>query len=164
MRTWNERVALALLIGHLMLLCSGGANYAKIHAFGPLYVTDVILIATAVLSWRAVAAVPWDRLTNLVALFVAFGVFWAVVGGLGGTDGAGAKAFSFFVYSAFYFIVRGLARDDAARWRVLNGLALPIIAGALIGIIQTRTGVPLFGSEARLGQTSTGSTRMRIMR
>ncbi len=142
-----------------MLLCCGGRYYAKIHGFGPLYVTEVVLIAMAALSWRLVAAVPWDRLTNLVALFVAFGVCWAVLGGIGDSAGAGAKAISFFAYAGFYFIVRGLARDDDARWRVLHGIALATIGAALIGVVQTRMGVPLFDSSGKLDVTSTGSTR-----
>jgi len=142
-----------------VLLCCGGRDYAKIHAFGPLYVTDAVLLSAAVLSWRSIAAVPWDLLTNLVALLVAFGVFWAIVGGLGDTQGAGAKAFSFFVYSAFYFIVRGVARDDGARWRVLQGIAVATSAAALIGIFQTRTGAPLFDPSGKFEVTTTGSTR-----
>jgi hypothetical protein len=158
-RTSSERLALALLIGHLVLLCCAGKHYAKIAVFGPLYVTELCLIVTALLSWRSVAAVPWDRLTNLVALFLAFGVCWAVGGGIGDSQGAGAKAFSFFVYSAFYFIVRGLARDDDARWRVLYGVALATIGAAVIGVIQKRTGVPLFDPSERFEVTTTGSTR-----
>ena len=100
-----------------------------------------------------------DRITNLVALFVAFGVCWAVVDGVGDTQGAGAKAFSFFAYSAFYFIVRGLARDDGARWRVLHAIALATIGAALIGVIQSRTGVPLLDPSGRFATTTTGSTR-----
>lgn len=159
MRTRAERIAFALLVGHLVLLCCGGTHYAKLYGFGPLYVTEVVLIVTAVLSLRAVAAVPWDRLTNLVTLFVAFGVFWLVVDGVGDPQGAGAKAVSFFAYSAFYFIVRGLARDDEARWRVLRCIALATIGAALIGVVQTRTGVPLFDPSARFEVTTTGSTR-----
>src|SRR6187401_227308 len=155
-RTWSERIALTLLVGHLMLLCCGGRDYVKIHALGPLYVTEAALLGTAVLSWRSVAAVPWDRFTNLVALFVTFGVCWVVVGGLGDTQGPGPKAFSFFVYSAFYFIVRGLARDDHARWRMLHGIALATIGAALIGVAQTRTGTPLFDPSARFEVTTTG--------
>jgi O-antigen ligase len=159
MRTWSEGVALALLLGHLVLLGCGGASYAKIRAFGPLYVTDVVLLSTAVLGWRSFFTVPWDRLTNLVVLFVAFGVCWVVAGGIGDTRGAGAKVFSFFVYSAFYFIVREIARDDETRWRVLHAIALATVGGALIGIVQTRTGVPLFDPSATFEVTTTGSTR-----
>jgi O-antigen ligase len=159
MRTRSECIALALLVGHIVLLCCGGRDYVKIRAFGPLYVTEVVLLGVFVLSWRSVVAVPWDRITNLVALFVAFGIFWAVVGGVGDTRGPGAKAFSFFVYSAFYFVVRGLARDDATRWRVLHGIALATIGAALIGIVQTQTGAPLFDPSARFEVTTTGSTR-----
>jgi hypothetical protein len=153
----TERLAFALLIGHLVLLCVGGRDYAKVHVLGPLYVTEVVLLATAALSWRAIAAVPWDRITNLVALFVAFGACWAVVGGVG--DEAGVKAFSFFVYSLFYFIVRGLARDDAARWRVLHAIAFATIAGALLGIVHVMTGRPVFDPSAHFEVTTTGSTR-----
>lgn len=155
----SERAAATLLLGHVVLLCCGGQAYAKLHAFGPFFVTDVVLLVTAVLGVRAIAAVPWDRLTNLVALFVAFGVCWAVVGGVGDLRGAGAKALSFFVYAAFYFIVRGLVRDDDARWRLLHGIALTAIAGALLGIAQTRAGAPLLDPSARFEVTTTGSTR-----
>jgi hypothetical protein len=159
MRTWSQRIALALLVGHLVLLCCGGRDYAKLHAFGPLYVTDAVVLGMAVLSLPSIVAVPWDRITNLVALFVAFGVFWAVVGGIGDTQGAGAKAFSFFVYAVLYFVVRGLARDDDARWLVLRAMALATVGGALIGLAQTQTGVPLFDPSAKFEVTTTGSTR-----
>jgi hypothetical protein len=161
MRTWSQRAALALIVAHLMLLCCGGRDYAKIHisAFGPLYPTEVVLLCAVLLSWRTVLAVPWDRLTNLVVLFVAFGVCWAIVDGVGDAQGAGAKAFSFFVYSAFYFIVRGVVVDDEARWRVLYSLALATVMGALIGLAQTRTGSPLFDPSGRFEVTTTGSTR-----
>jgi hypothetical protein len=161
MRTWSQRAALSLIVAHLVLLCCGGRDYAKLHipAFGPLYPTEVVLLCAVLLSWRAVVAVPWDRLTNLVALFVAFGLFWAGVDGVGDAQGAGAKAFSFFVYSVLYFIVRGVARDDEARWRVLHGLALAAAAGALIGLVQTRMGSPLFEPSGKFEVTTTGSTR-----
>ena len=93
MRTWSQRAALSLIVAHLVLLGCGGRDYAKIH-LGPLYPTEVVLLCAVVLSWRAVRAVPWDRLTNLVVLFVAFGLCWALVDGIGDTQGAGAKAFS----------------------------------------------------------------------
>lgn len=161
MRMWSQRAALSLLVVHLVLLCCGGRDYAKLHipAFGPLYPTEVVLLGAALLSWRAVLAVPWDRLTNLVVLFVGFGLCWAIVDGIGDAQGAGAKAFSLFVYAAFYFIVRGVARDDAARWRVLHSLALAVVGGALIGLAQTRTGAPLFDPSAKFEVTTTGSTR-----
>lgn len=158
-RPWNERVALALLIGHLVLLCCGGRAYVKLHAFGPLFVTEAVLLATFALSIRSLVSVPWDRLTNLVVLFVAVGVCWVILSGIGDTRGAGPKAFSFFVYAAFYFIVRGVANDDAARWRVLRGVALATIGATLIGVIQTRTGTPLFDPSSRFEVTTTGSTR-----
>jgi hypothetical protein len=161
MRMWSQRAALSLIVVHLVLLCCGGRDYAKLHipAFGPLYPTEVVLLGAALLSWRAVLAVPWDRLTNLVVLFVGFGLCWAIVDGIGDAQGAGAKAFSLFVYAAFYFIVRGVARDDAARWRVLHSLALAVVGGALIGLAQTRTGAPLFDPSAKFEVTTTGSTR-----
>ena len=59
MRTLSERIALALLSVHLLLLCCGGTYYAKLYGFGPLYVTEVVLIATTVLSLRSITAVPW---------------------------------------------------------------------------------------------------------
>jgi O-antigen ligase len=122
-------------------------------------VTDVILLSTSVLAWRSFLTVPWDRITNRVALFVAFGVCWAVAGGIGDTQGAGAKAFSFFVYSAFYFVIREIARDDATRRRVLQAIALATVGGAVIGIVQTRMGVPIFDPSATFEVTTTGSTR-----
>ena len=63
------------------------------------------------------------------------------------------------MYSGFYFTVRGLARDDDARWRLLHGIALATIGAALVGIAQTRTGAPLFDPGGRLEVTTTGSTR-----
>lgn len=152
---------MSLIAVHLLLLCCGGRDYAKLHipAFGPLYPTEVVLLCAALLSWRTVLGVPWDRLTNLVALFVVFGLGWAIIDGVGDAQGAGAKAFSFFVYAAFYFIVRGVARDDEARWRVLHILALAAVAGAVIGLAQTRTGAPLFDPSGRFELTTTGTTR-----
>lgn len=162
MRTWSQRAALSLLVVHLTLLCCGARYYAKIHVFGPLYPTEVVLLCAAVLSWRTVLAMPWDRLTNLTVLFVAFGLCWAIEDGIGDADGPGAKAFSFFLYSAFYFIVRGVARDDEARWRVLRSLGLAGIGAALIGLAQTRTGVPLFDPSTKFEVTTTGSTRWLV--
>jgi hypothetical protein len=159
MRSWNERIALALLIAHLVLLGCGAADYAKIHVLGPLMATEVVLLATSVLGLRSLIAVPWDRLTNLVVLFVAFGVFWAVMGGVGDFEGPGVKAFSFFVYAGFYFVVRALARTDAARWRVLQSIAVATIGAAVIGLIQTQTGVPFFNPSGHFEVTTTGSIR-----
>lgn len=158
-RPLSERIALALVLGHLLLLGCGGVLYAKIRAFGPLYVTDAVLLVAAVLCWRSFLRVPWDRFTNRVALFVAFGVCWAVAGGIGDPQGAGAKALSFFVYSVLYFIVREIARDDDTRWRVLHVIALATVGGALIGIVQTRTGVPLFDRSGEFEVTTTGTIR-----
>ena len=61
-RSLNERAALVLLGAHLVLLCCGARDYAKIHVFGPLYPTEVVLLCTVVLSPRSLVSVPWEGL------------------------------------------------------------------------------------------------------
>jgi O-antigen ligase len=98
-----------------------------------------------------------------VLLFVAFGVVWVGLGGIGPMDGAGVKAFSFFVYGALYFVIRATVTDDDTRWRVLKTIAFASLVAVLIGLYQQHTGRPLLapveGSGTGFEETSTGSTR-----
>lgn len=148
-----------LLLAHLAVLCVFGQNYAKLEL--GLYPTELVLGALLVFGTGAVRGVGWDPLTRRVAWFVGFGIAFAVL--LGFPSGAGVKAFSFFVYAGFYWIVRGVATTDRARWAVLDTLAIACVFAAGLGLWQMTTGTPIVESD-RLGglafeETSTGSTR-----
>jgi len=155
----GARRALALLIAHVALVCMFGQYYAKLEL--PLYPTELVLGALVVMGAGAVWAVPWDAITRRVALFVAIGVGFAVVYGV--PSGAGVKAFSFFVYAAFYWVVRGVATTDRARWQLLDAIALACVVAAALGLWQMTTGEPIvdtdkFGARG-FEETSTGSVR-----
>jgi hypothetical protein len=102
-------------------------------------------------------------MTKLVLAFVGLGTLWFALGGIGDFHAAGTKAFSFFMYSILYFVVRGIAVTDEARWRVLRIFCGAAIAGAMIGTWQVYSGAPLFGGvegyASGFEETSTGSTR-----
>lgn len=154
-----SRYAFALLVAHVALLCVFGQHYAKLDL--PLYPTEIVLGALVVLSAGAIHSVPWDPLAGRVALVLAFGAGFAVLYGF--PAGAGVKAFSFFVYAGFYWVVRAVATTDRARWRLLDAIALACIAAAALGIWQMSTGSPIvdtdkFG-ESGFEETSTGSVR-----
>ncbi len=159
--TGARRLALWIVVAHVGLAAAFGQHYAKLDL--GLYPTDIALIAATLLGLGAVFAVPRDAITRNIGWFVAIGCLWALMGGLG-SSGVGPKAFSFFVYSAFYFVVRGTATTDRERWHVLQVIALASVVGAGLGLWQMRTGTPMFDSE-RLDafgfeETSTGSTRL----
>ena len=160
--TLTSRLALSLVLAHLVFVASLGQYYAKIQIpIGglPLYATELVLVATTILGIRAITSVPWDGITKLVVAFGVCGGAWVLLAGIGDTAGAGAKAFSFFVYSVFYFVIRGAARTDDDRWRVLRAFAIASIAGALLGLWQMQSGSPAFDAEAGIVETSTGSMR-----
>lgn len=155
----RDRRVFGLLLVHLVLLCMFGQYYAKLEL--PVYPTELVLGALLVFGMTAVRSVGWDPLTRRVALFVACGVGFAVLTGF--PSGAGVKAFSFFVYAGFYWVVRGVAVTDRARWQILDAIALACVVAAGLGLWQMATGVPLVESD-RFGdlgfeETSTGSVR-----
>ena len=157
-RTAHPRV-FAILVAHLVLLCAFGQNYAKLDVV--LYPTELVLGALLVFGIGAVRSVPWDPITRGVALFVAFGIGFVVL--CGAPDGAGLKAFSFFVYAGFYWVVRGVATSDRARWQLLDAIALACVFAAALGMWQMTTGTLLIEpdkhGELGLEETSTGSVR-----
>jgi hypothetical protein len=157
------RGVLAILVLHVMLVCALGQHYAKLELpfETQLYPTEVVLSALLMFGIGAVWSVPWDAISRRVALFVACGVGFALLHGL--PTGAGVKAFSFFVYAGFYWVVRGVATTDRARWQLLDAIALGCVVAAALGIWQMKTGSPVVESD-RFGQlgfeeTSTGSVR-----
>jgi len=90
---------------------------------------------------------------------LVIGSLWFAATGPGQTL-AGMKAFSFFVYAGFYFVLRGTVVTDEDRWRVLRIIASASLVGAAIGIWKTQYGsVPFLTDGADIMQTSTGSTR-----
>lgn len=155
----EHRGVFAILVAHLVLVSAFGQYYAKLELL--LYPTELVLAALLVFGIGAVRSVPWDAITRRVALFVAIGIGFVVVHGMP-TD-AGVKAFSFFVYAGFYWVVRGVATTDRARWQLLDAIALACIVAAGIGLWQMSTGTPIVETDKHgpLGfeETSTGSIR-----
>jgi O-antigen ligase len=159
-------IALSVLAVHLLLVGGFGHQYAKLKlGFGgiSIYPTELVVLLVTLTSLRSIINVPRDTITKLVVAFVVMGVGWVGLAGLGSLDGAGAKAFSFFIYSALYFVVRSSARDEQHRNWLLRVVALASVIGAAIGIWQVITGAPLFdaviGSADGFEETSTGSFR-----
>jgi O-antigen ligase len=154
-----HRRVFAILIAHLALVCTFGQYYAKLDLL--LYPTELVLGALLVLGGGAVRSVPWDAMTRRVALFVAFGTGFVLLFGV--PTGAGVKAFSFFVYAGFYWVVRGVATTDRLRWQLLDAIAGACIVAAALGMWQMTTGSPLVDTDKHglLGfeETSTGSVR-----
>lgn len=150
----RRALALTILSAHVLLVAAFGGYYAKLKVpLGgvELYPTELVVAACVLLGAGSITTLRMDRITRLVIAFLAIGVGWVVIGGLGGLQGAGAKAFSFFVYSIFYFVIRAQARTEEDRWRVLNLFAIASFAGVALGLweIEFGEGFP----------TSTGSLR-----
>lgn len=155
----GHRGVFALLLAHLMLVCTFGQYYAKLDL--PLYPTEIVLAALLLFGIAAARSVPWDPITRRVALFVACGIGFVLLRGV--PTGAGVKAFSFFVYAGFYWVVRGVATTDRRRWQLLDAIALACVVAAGMGMWEMSTGSPLVETD-RYGQlgfeeTSTGSVR-----
>lgn len=155
----RHRLLFAILVAHLALVCALGQHYSKLDL--GLYPTEIVLGVLVVFGIGAVRSVAWDAITRRVALFVAVSLGFVLLYGL--PTGAGAKAFSFFVYAGFYWLVRGLATTDRARWQLLDAIALACVFAAGLGIWEMRTGSPVVETEGfgALGfeETSTGSIR-----
>ena len=154
-----DRRLFALIIAHLALICMFGQYYAKLDL--TLYPTEIVLGLLVLFGTGAIRAVPWDAITRRVALFVGVGIGFAAPFGF--PSGAGVKAFSFFVYAGFYWIVRGVATTDRARWQILDTISVACVVAAGLGIWQMTTGTPIVDTD-RFGQlgfeeTSTGSVR-----
>jgi hypothetical protein len=154
-----HRGVFAILVAHLVLVCTFGQYYAKLDL--SLYPTELVLGALLVFGAGAVWSVPWDALTRRVALFVAVGTGFALLMGM--PTGAGLKAFSFFVYAGFYWVARGVATTDRLRWQLLDAIAGACVVAAGLGIWQMTTGSPVIDTDkyGLLGfeETSTGSVR-----
>lgn len=142
---------------HLLLLGCFGQYYAKMKV-GALFPTEVVLLLVSAASLRNVRRLSWDPLTKCVVMFVAIGCVWAFASGLGSMDGVGPKAFSFFVYSAFFLAIRLEEPSDAQLWKMLRTFATTSVVAAVIGLAQAQSGVPLLGGEG-FEMTTTGSTR-----
>lgn len=156
----TAQLASFLLLTHALLVTSFGQAYAKysIPIGGlPLYPTDLVLLISSLAVAPRLLAVPSDRFTKIVIAFVLLGTFWVAIGGLGGMSGAGAKAFSFFVYSLFYFLVRAVATSASERWRVLRIIGLASFVATSIGVWQMQSGTPLL--TPTFEATTTGSIR-----
>lgn len=155
----GHRHVFAILVAHVVLLCTFGQYYAKLDL--ALYPTEIVLGALLLFGIGAVSSVAWDAITRRVALFVALGIGFVVLYGM--PTGAGVKAFSFFVYAGFYWVVRGVATTDRARWQLLDAIALGCVIAAALGLWQMTTGSPLVETDkyGLLGfeETSTGSVR-----
>lgn len=155
----GRRSVFAILVAHLALVCAFGQYYAKLEL--PLYPTEIVLGLVLVLGSGALRSVPWDPISRGVALFVGFGIGFVLLSGV--PTGAGLKAFSFFVYAGFYWVVRGHVTTDEARWQLLDAIALACVVAAGLGIWQMKTGTPVVETDkfGSLGfeETSTGSIR-----
>jgi O-antigen ligase len=153
--------AIQLLVVHLFVVASFGQYYAKVRIpidGVPIYATDVVLMVGLLASLGALAKTTWDASSKVVLLFTLVGIGWVGAAGLGPMNGVGPKAFSFFVYSGFYFIVRAAAPPDAVLWRMLRVFVFASVIAVVLGIFQMRTGAPVFGS-AEFETTTTGSVR-----
>jgi O-antigen ligase len=152
--------SIRLLVVHLFVLACFGQYYAKLRILdgAPVFTTDLVLLVGLVASFGALTRMKWDRFSKLVLAFVLVGVAWAVSTGLGPMDGAGPKAFSFFVYAGFYFIVRAAAPSDESLWRLLQVFAMAAVIAVVIGLLQMQRGAPLFGG-GDFETTTTGSIR-----
>jgi O-antigen ligase len=124
-----------------------GQYYAKVRILGgaPLFTTDLVLLVGLVASFGALTRMTWDLFSKLVLAFLLVGVAWAAYTGLGPMDGAGPKAFSFFVYAGFYFIIRAAAPSDESLWRLLRVFAMAAAIAVVIGFLQMQRGAPMFG-------------------
>jgi O-antigen ligase len=155
----RHRSLFAILVVHLALVCALGQHYSKLDL--GLYPTEIVLGVLVVFGIGAIRSVAWDAITRRVALFVGVGLGFVVLYGL--PTGAGAKAFSFFVYAGFYWLVRGLATTDRARWQLLDAIPLACVFAAGLGIWEMKTGSPVVETEgfgaAGFEETSTGSIR-----
>lgn len=152
--------SIRLVVVHLFVLACLGQHYAKLRILdgAPFFTTDLVLLVGLVASFGALTRMKWDRFSKLVLAFVLVGVAWAAYTGLGPLDGAGPKAFSFFVYAGFYFIIRAAAPSDGSLWRLLQVFAMAAVVAVVIGLLQIQRGAPMFG-DAGFETTTTGSTR-----
>jgi energy-coupling factor transporter transmembrane protein EcfT len=161
----NQRSLLVLVCAHVLLVATFGQYYAKISVpVGlPIFVTEAVVVVLSVLGWRLITSPIRDPISLCVLIFLANGVFWVVVDGVGDMKGAGVKALSFFVYSVLFFVVRSTATDVGAQSKVLRTLCFASVAGAVLGLLQMRLQIPLFGAiegfESGFEETSTGSIR-----
>jgi O-antigen ligase len=149
-----------VVVLHVLATACLGQLYAKLKlplGVAELFPTELALVACVLVGGGAMRRVRWDRYTKLVAAFVALGVGWVIVDGLGGMDGAGAKAFSFFVYAGFFFAVRAAFRTDDERWMLLRVIAGASVVAALLGLWQMETSTPLLSTFFE--ETTTGSVR-----
>ena len=156
----TRNFSIRLLAVHLFVLACFGQYYAKLRILDdtPLFPTDLVLLFGFMASLGALARMKWDRLSKLVLGFVAVGVAWAAYTGLGPIDGPGPKAFSFFVYAGFYFIIRATAPPDDALWRLLQTFVVAAVIAVVIGLLQMHNGAPMFG-DGEFETTTTGSIR-----
>jgi O-antigen ligase len=147
--------ALWLVSAHVLGVASLGGYYAKIKVpVGgvELYPTELVLLLSLVLAASAMRSFVWDNITKVVIAFVALGSAWILVGGVGGDlRTAGAKAYSFFVYSGFYFVIRACACTHERRMRLLRVFAIAAFAGVALGVWEYEFGEGF--------PTSTGSLR-----
>lgn len=152
--------SIRLLVVHLFVLACFGQYYAKLRILdgAPLFTTDLVLLVGLVASFGALTRTKWDLFSKLVLAFVLVGVAWAAYTGLGPMDGAGPKAFSFFVYAGFYFIIRAAAPSDESLWRLLQVFAIAAAIAVVIGFLQMQRGAPIFG-DGDFEITTTGSIR-----
>lgn len=157
-RPTSGGLSIAVLFVHCLLVCCFGQAYAKLKVPGtPLFTTEVVLALSVISGTAAIRSVPWDGFTKATSAFVALGALWVAISGLGGFDSAGTKAFSFFAYSGFYFVVRGGVATDADRWRFVQVFGIAAFVGVALGLFQMQSGTPLLTTVFE--ETTTGSTR-----
>lgn len=148
-------LGLTIVVVHVTLVACFGQAYAKLQlpiAELPIYPTEVVVVLSVLLGGRAIRRVPFDAITKLVLAFLALGIAWVVIAGVGDPAGAGAKALSFFVYAVFYFVVRGGAVTEEQRWRFLRALMGAAVFASLVALWQMQAGTPV-------EETTTGSSR-----
>lgn len=156
----RSRLVRRMVAAHVLIVCIFGQAYAKIPLdLGgvSLFPTEILIVLTCIAAMPLLRDVPRDVYTIRTAAFVALGVAWILTAGVGPASGAGVKAFSFFVYSALYFVVRASVVTDELRWRLLYCCCVAAPCAVAIGAWQMRTGAPVFTSAFE--ETTTGSIR-----
>lgn len=157
--TPQERVALGFLVTHTFLTCAIGSAYAKIRIPGlGVYVTEAVLGIVVLLGFRTFLRIPRDLLTRLMLALTGIAFAWVLLAGVGPSNGAGAKALSFFAYASLYLFLRPVA-TEAIGERFFRAICIASICNAVLGGWQALSGSPLWDTAGDFEVTTTGSTR-----
>ncbi len=155
-----------MIATHAALTAALGQVYGKlgipVGEDTTIYVTEIALGLALLFGAGALRGRPWDRLDRLLVLLLGLAAVWLVAGG---SNPAGLKAFSFFIYAGFFFLVRALVVTEDDR-RVLTGVvAGGALVGAALGLWNMWTeGAPIYETNeltVQVGFLATPSETMR---